>query len=86
MFRINTEIDREVDRFYSDKLGKYWDPERRLVETGYRTLSFPFREMKYPRFENESNLEFREHDWNALAAGQQLQILKSVKDMILFQR
>ena len=72
LFRINTEIDREVDRFYSETLGKYWDPERRLVETGYRTLSFPFREMKYPRFEMKATWNFESMigilgSWSAVA-------------------
>ena len=58
LFRINSEIDREIDRFYSDTLGKYWDPERRLVETGYRTLSFPFREMRSPHFEMKATWNF----------------------------
>ena len=72
MFRINSEIDQEIDRFYLDTLRKYWDPERRLVETGYRTLSFPFREMKYPRFEMKATWNFESMigilgSWSAVA-------------------
>ena len=72
LFRINAEIDREIDKFYSDTLRKYWDPERRLVETGYRTLSFPFREMKFPRFEMKATWNFESMigilgSWSAVA-------------------
>ena len=31
-------------RFYEDTVGACWQPERTLVETGYRTLDFPFPE------------------------------------------
>jgi hypothetical protein len=35
-------IDRVIQDFYQGVLGPYWAPERRWVETGYRTLDFPF--------------------------------------------
>jgi ubiquinone/menaquinone biosynthesis C-methylase UbiE len=38
-------IDMVLDEFYSHMVGPYWPKERRLVETGYRTLSFPFDEI-----------------------------------------
>lgn len=44
-------VDRIVSRFYTDTVGPYWPPERRLVETGYRTLAFPFDELRPPAFE-----------------------------------
>lgn len=37
-----------VGRFYGETLGPYWPPERRLVEDGYRALSFPFPELEPP--------------------------------------
>jgi len=49
--RIETGIDRAVAEFYTDVVGKYWAPERRHVETGYRDLPFPFAEFPIPRFE-----------------------------------
>jgi SAM-dependent methyltransferase len=38
-------IDALLDDFYDRIVGPYWAPERRLVETGYRTFDFPFDEM-----------------------------------------
>lgn len=58
LFRINPEVDLEINRLYTDILGSFWDPERRLVDTGYRTLSFPFRELRIPRFEMKSSWNF----------------------------
>lgn len=38
-------IDAAVERLYTGVLGPFWPPERRLVETGYATLPFPFDEF-----------------------------------------
>jgi SAM-dependent methyltransferase len=45
------EIDRLLAHFYTSIVGPYWAPERRLVETGYRTLAFPFDELAAPSFD-----------------------------------
>jgi SAM-dependent methyltransferase len=37
-------VDEAVNHFYDHVVGSYWAPERRWVETGYRTLRFPFDE------------------------------------------
>lgn len=34
--------------FYGRVVGPYWPPERKLVETGYRSLSFPQPELEAP--------------------------------------
>lgn len=36
-------------RFYRDEIGPFWPPERRLVESGYADLDFPFAERPGPR-------------------------------------
>ena len=38
-------MDALLGEFYDVVVGPYWAPERRLVETGYRTLDFPFDEL-----------------------------------------
>ena len=50
-------LDRMLQHFYGSVVGPYWAPERRLVETGYRTLAFPFDELPAPAFEMA-------HDWS----------------------
>jgi SAM-dependent methyltransferase len=36
--------------FYRDVVGPFWPPERKHVETGYRSLPFPFTEVQAPEF------------------------------------
>jgi SAM-dependent methyltransferase len=43
-------LDRLLQHFYVDIVGPYWPPERRLVESGYRTIPFPFDEVTPPAF------------------------------------
>jgi SAM-dependent methyltransferase len=50
--RVGEErMDHLLESFYHERVGPYWFPERRLVETGYRTLPFPFDELVAPEFE-----------------------------------
>ncbi|HEY2395047.1 MAG TPA: class I SAM-dependent methyltransferase [Rudaea sp.] len=46
----NAAIDRAITRLYVDLTGPYWPAERSLVETGYRTIPFPFVEIAAPAF------------------------------------
>jgi SAM-dependent methyltransferase len=55
LFEISPPIDALVTRFYRETVGPYWDPERHLVETGYRTLPFPFAELETPKFQMQAN-------------------------------
>jgi len=48
------ELNQLVDDYYSNVVGPYWPPERRLVEEGYRTLPFPFPEIALPTFRMET--------------------------------
>lgn len=47
-------VDARVQAFYHDTVGPYWPPERRHVESGYRTLPFPFAEIPAPAFAMET--------------------------------
>ena len=47
---ITPAVDAVVTELYSDVVGPYWEPERRLVETGYREVAFPFGELAAPPF------------------------------------
>lgn len=53
ILHVEGEIDALVQRFYYETIGRYWPPERRLVEDGYRTLTFPFEELDGPHFSME---------------------------------
>ena len=58
LFRINPEIDEEIDRLYNDVLGSFWEPEERFVNSCYRSLSFPFRELRKNNFEFKATWDF----------------------------
>lgn len=36
-----------LHQFYADELAPYWSPARRLVETGYAGIDFPFAEVTF---------------------------------------
>jgi SAM-dependent methyltransferase len=48
--RITPDVDAAVDTLYEGYLGEYWEPERRLVESAYRDVVFPFVEIEAPPF------------------------------------
>jgi ubiquinone/menaquinone biosynthesis C-methylase UbiE len=47
-------VNRLAQEFYSVTVDAYWPPERRLVEEGYRTISFPFVEVEPPAIRMET--------------------------------
>lgn len=42
------QVGSVLSHFYFDVVGRFWPPERRHVETGYRSLAFPFEEEPAP--------------------------------------
>ncbi len=48
---VDFRVDLAIRRFYAEKLGKYWPPERRHVDADYETLPFPFERLAAPPFE-----------------------------------
>jgi SAM-dependent methyltransferase len=53
LLEITPEIDAMVNHFYRHVVGPYWAPERKLVETGYCSITFPFLELDAPAFAME---------------------------------
>jgi SAM-dependent methyltransferase len=49
------EADALAQKFYSETIGPYWPPERRIVESGYRDLPFPFTELTPPPLEMQES-------------------------------
>ncbi len=54
LVEIDAEVDALVLEFYEKKVGAYWPPERRLVETNYRELPFPFSELPAAEFQMQA--------------------------------
>jgi ubiquinone/menaquinone biosynthesis C-methylase UbiE len=69
---VAPELDRVFLDFYSGVVGPYWPPERRHVESHYRSLPFPFEEMPHPPFGLELTWSFEQvigyaGSWSATA-------------------
>jgi SAM-dependent methyltransferase len=73
---VGPDLDAVIQPFYRNVLASYWPPERRHVDDGYRSLSFPFEEIEAPAL--EIRLEWRLPDlvgyvgtWSAVWALEQ---------------
>lgn len=51
LLRVSADIDAIVNQFYTDIVGAFWPPERKLVKENYKTIPFPFDEIPAPKFE-----------------------------------
>jgi ubiquinone/menaquinone biosynthesis C-methylase UbiE len=47
-------VNELAQDYYSNVVGPYWPPERKIVEEGYRTIPFPFAEVTTPTFTMEA--------------------------------
>lgn len=52
---ISQKIDKIVNKLYYDIVGKYWNSERLFVEKRYKTIPFPFFEIKPPEIDIKCN-------------------------------
>ncbi|MGB6007415.1 class I SAM-dependent methyltransferase [Castellaniella sp.] len=48
---LEPALNERFQKFYRDEIGPYWPPERKLVDTGYATIDFPFEELAAPPLE-----------------------------------
>lgn len=69
------EANAAVRHLYRDVIGRYWPPERRHVEDGYRTLPFPFEEIEAPALAIEVSWRLRDlvgytETWSAVRAAE----------------
>ena len=70
--RTNHEnINKLIDRFYSETIHNYWDPERRHVDEEYSNIPMPFREVRNPGFATQlswdlQTLEGYLNTWSAV--------------------
>ena len=54
LLRISSAIDRVLDHFYTNVVGPFWPPERKLVDDKYQSIPFPFEELVAPLFKMET--------------------------------
>ncbi|PWU28254.1 class I SAM-dependent methyltransferase [Pseudomonas sp. RW407] len=48
VLRLEGELGARFEQFYWNEIGPYWPAERKLVDSGYATLDFPFAELEGP--------------------------------------
>lgn len=53
----DADLQERFGRFYYDEIGPFWDPERRYVDEGYRTIGFPFDEVDAPELSIDRDLD-----------------------------
>jgi SAM-dependent methyltransferase len=51
LLSINPVIDARLINFYKNVVGPYWNKERKLIDDEYKSIPFPFEEIKTPAFE-----------------------------------
>lgn len=54
LLEIAPEIDAIINRLYREIVGPYWPPERKVIESRYQTIPFPFAELQPPQFTMEA--------------------------------
>jgi len=48
--KVDEAIDKIIHHFYEGVLNGFWDPERKYIDEGYKTIPFPFQEIQTPQF------------------------------------
>ncbi len=48
--RITPDVDAVIGDYYTTVVGPYWPPDRRHIESAYRTIPFPLDEIAAPAF------------------------------------
>jgi SAM-dependent methyltransferase len=55
LLRMTAEVETVLRRLYRDIVGPYWPAERGVIERGYSTIQFPFKEERPPAFRMEKD-------------------------------
>ena len=74
LVELGAGVDEPIRAFYERTVGPYWPPERALVDSGYRTIDFPFAELALPAITMEAELTLQElggylGTWSAVLGG-----------------
>lgn len=75
VLHLEGAVGRHIQRFYYETIGPYWPAERRHVEDGYRSLTFPFEEVTLPKLSINVCWQLEEligylHTWSAVKAAE----------------
>ncbi len=50
LLRIDDETNRLIDELYFNRVGPYWDKERKYVDDDYKHIPFPYEKIETPGF------------------------------------
>lgn len=86
--RAGDDVEPLLRRFEHETLGPYWNPCRRWVDEGYRTVPFPFPPLSTPGFElrvewSLSQLGEYLSSWSAVATYRQVHGVDPVEPLLL---
>lgn len=54
--KISSEIDKLILHFHDNIVGEFWQKENQLVSEEYKTIPFPFKEIKSPSFKFQKEI------------------------------
>lgn len=60
MVRINEDLNPLIDEFYNYTFSEYFNENRRYLDRHYKTIPFPFYEIKSPEFTNRMHWNIRD--------------------------
>ena len=58
LYKSNEQTNDLINHFYRDIVGPFWDPERRYLDDGYRSIPFPFEEIQTANLIMEFSWDF----------------------------
>jgi SAM-dependent methyltransferase len=87
LLELGPGLDEPIRAFYERTVGPYWPPERALVDSGYRTIDFPFAELAVRPITMEAELTLAElggylGTWSAVLAYRSAQGLDPVAPLL----
>jgi SAM-dependent methyltransferase len=78
LVKLDAEMNPTVQDYYLNRVGRYWPPDRKHVENGYRDLEFPFEEIHFREWElsaQQTRQEFLGYagTWSAVKHARELE-------------
>lgn len=58
--QLEPDLDERFERFYRSEIGPYWPSERKLVDSGYADIDFPFDEYPAPLMQIRKDWDLNE--------------------------
>jgi len=55
VLQISPAVDEVISHLYGPILNRFWPPERKIIEAGYRDIDFPYEKIESPVFAMSSS-------------------------------